>query len=358
MDELYCFGCGIKLQDQDENKDGYVHPNALKRDIILCQRCFKLQHYGKLKEAKVVDEPLKLIANDAKENDVIVLVIDSLLINCPITFDLTNLKKYKSIFVVASRYDLYKSFISKDKIYEFLDNYFKKTNLNIIDIFIIDNNIDYIFDKLDNYSIGKNVYIIGQENAGKTTFINEILKNIANEKTNFLTNSKYPGTTLDLVKINLTDTTYLVDSPGIKSKGNIINFLDFKLIKKINSDKKIQASTYQLSNLQTIFVSSFIKIDISCKYKQGFTFYFPSCLKLNRYKTINALESIKNEITYLKVKDENIDYDKLKSKVFILDNKSYYDIIIEGLGFIRAKNSKIVISTYDGVNIFKRKSII
>ena len=37
MEELYCIGCGIKLQCEDDTKEGYVNPNAMSRSFVLCK---------------------------------------------------------------------------------------------------------------------------------------------------------------------------------------------------------------------------------------------------------------------------------------------------------------------------------
>ena len=39
---MKCIGCGAILQNMDPTMDGYT-PNL---DNKLCQRCFKIQHYG------------------------------------------------------------------------------------------------------------------------------------------------------------------------------------------------------------------------------------------------------------------------------------------------------------------------
>ena len=40
-----CLGCGVILQDSNNNKEGYV--DTLDKDI--CERCFKLKYYGEYK---------------------------------------------------------------------------------------------------------------------------------------------------------------------------------------------------------------------------------------------------------------------------------------------------------------------
>ena len=38
----YCKGCGVLLQNEDENALGYV-PTL---DASYCQRCYRIRHYG------------------------------------------------------------------------------------------------------------------------------------------------------------------------------------------------------------------------------------------------------------------------------------------------------------------------
>lgn len=40
-----CSGCGVLLQNDNINKEGYV--DDLNKDI--CERCFKLKYYGEYK---------------------------------------------------------------------------------------------------------------------------------------------------------------------------------------------------------------------------------------------------------------------------------------------------------------------
>ena len=43
---IRCFGCGCELQNHDPLQTGYT-PKILDGDgTVLCQRCYRLQHYG------------------------------------------------------------------------------------------------------------------------------------------------------------------------------------------------------------------------------------------------------------------------------------------------------------------------
>lgn len=359
MEELYCIGCGIKLQDEDENKEGYVNKNALKRDFILCKRCYQLKHYGKFIKSNEVKNSITLLHENATKDDLIVLICDVALALTPLNKTLLELNSYKNVIMVANRYDLYKDYLSLDKCHNFLIKNAKENKINFKDIFIINDNIEEIFDYLDNNSINKNIYLIGLENAGKTTFLNKILEKVAHEKTNLLTNSKYPGTTIDLIKINLTDNTYLIDTPGLRSKGNYLNHLSLDFIKKFVSNYKIKASAYQLNENQSLIISNIIKFDFISGEKQTIIFYGPNCLELLRCKTINSNKTFNNQINTLKLKEDSItNISKLEKKVIKIITPYKIDLIIEGIGFICLSKGLYNIYTLKGVNILTRKAMI
>ena len=55
---------------------------------------------------------------------------------------------------------------------------------------------------IEEYREGKDVYIVGCTNVGKSTFINRIIKEVTGEG-DVITTSHFPGTTLDMIEIPL-----------------------------------------------------------------------------------------------------------------------------------------------------------
>ena len=356
MEELYCIGCGIKLQCDDETKEGFVHPNALNKEFILCKRCFQLKHYGKFVESKLVKNSIDLVLNSAAKDDMIVLIVDCVLNYTPLISILNKLKKFKNIIVVANRYDLYESYFKKNKIMEFLKSEFKKCQFNVNKIFIIDNNIENIFEYIEQYCVQHNCYLVGLENAGKTTFVNLLLKNIVHEQKNFLVQSKYPGTTIDLIKIPINNKSNLIDTPGIKSDGNILHYLEKDLISKLYLDKKIKQSMYQLNDKQTLLISNLIRFDFVFGNKQTIIFYGSEQLEILRCKTLNVLKTFKNHEKYLSLKNNlKVEFKKTTFENSENENK---EIVIEGLGFIKVGTGIFDIYTLKNVHVYIRNSIL
>ena len=56
-----CSGCGVLLQNDNINKEGYV--DDLNKDI--CERCFKLKYYGEYKEVTLDNKDYQNILNSS-----------------------------------------------------------------------------------------------------------------------------------------------------------------------------------------------------------------------------------------------------------------------------------------------------
>lgn len=358
MEELLCIGCGIKLQCEDENAEGYVNPNAFNRSFILCKRCYQLKHYGRFVESSMVKNTINLIHQSTKKDDLIVLISDVAFVDTPLIKTLKELNSFENVVLVCNRYDLYKDYISVQKLSNFIKREINKSQINFKKFFIINDNFDEIFDYLSESSIKHDIYLVGLENAGKTTFLNNILKRIANERDNFLTDSKYPGTTVDLIKIPLDEDSFFVDSPGIRSKGNILHFVDLNFIKRLNGDNKIKSTIFQINSGQSLIVSNLVKLDIIEAERQSVVFYGSSLLELMRCKYENSKKTFNNNLKTLKFKTSKVcDLSTLEMKSFKINNGKT-DIVIEGLGFFTVTNGSYNIYVPKGVNIYLRAAMI
>ena len=53
-EDLYCIGCGAKIQTDDPTERGYTPAAALQKGLdsgqVYCQRCFRLRHYNQMEK--------------------------------------------------------------------------------------------------------------------------------------------------------------------------------------------------------------------------------------------------------------------------------------------------------------------
>lgn len=319
-----CNGCGTFLQATNSNLEGYT--NNINND--LCERCFRIKNYN---EYKVIEKDNIEFTNILKniKDDLVVLLVD--LFNIP--QDLSEITKYinGNILLVLTKKDIFSYKINDEKFLAY--NY----GIKYIDSLVVSSNKNYNFDllyeKINKYKKSNNVYIVGYTNSGKSTLINKFIHNYSDNKVN-ITTSNLPSTTLNTLEIVVNDSLTLIDTPGILDNDNIINNIDVNLIKKIIPRNEIKPITYQIHSKQYIYVEDIIKIESS---DNNLTLYFSNELNIDR-----------------KYKDDN---ELLIEKTIRV--KKNQDIVINGLGFIKATNDEVIKinSKYDCL-IYTRDSLI
>lgn len=328
-----CNGCGAILQTEFPEEIGYVRKENLEKSE-LCERCFRIRHYGDYKVvAKTNEDYLKIIEEINKTKDLVVLVVDVFSIN-------NSLEKLSTlltnpILLVLSKRDILPKGIYEQKILDYMD----KFSLNIVDKIFISSKKSYQFDELfsmiHQYKTSNKVYVVGYTNAGKSTMINKLLYHYSDSKTE-ITTSILPSTTLDTLEIALDEGLILVDTPGLLEEGNLMNTVSGKELKRIVPAKEIKPITYQIKNKQYLVIDKYAYIE--CLDATNVTLFFAGTLQIERIFQPRDTSSYQKHTLFVKAKQ---------------------DIMILGLGFIKvSKTCHINIYTLKGVNVFIRDSLI
>ncbi len=330
-----CSGCGVLLQDENVLQEGYT--TSLENDI--CQRCFRMKNYGEYQMiAKSNEEYLSILKSVGETKDLVLYITDLLNVDKDIE-EVRKLIPNKMILVLNKKDALPKS-VKEEKLIE----YFKNMNLNFEEIIVVsvnkNYNIDYLLKRIKYYQTTKNVYAIGHTNAGKSSLINKLIKNYS-DKTQELTMSPLPSTTLSTITIEINDYLTLIDTPGLIDTGSILNIVDTKMVKKISPVKEIKPKTYQIRKNQSIIIEDFLRIDYVDGVRNSFTLYISNDLKVKRLLNSSNKDMLKNlnKTTY------QVKYGE--------------DLVVSGLGFIKMVD-KCEIDVYIDKNVdtFLRKNLI
>lgn len=369
-DELRCYGCGNVLQCEDENKQGYVPTKILEsRDNILCQRCFKLQHYNTNSEVELAnDEFVAILKNVGKHDALIVYVLDLFAFESSIIPALPEYINNKQVLILANKRDLIPSSIKDTKLINWIRKRLKQLGItNIIDILISSGetnyHIDEILDKFDELRKKKDVYIIGNSNVGKSTFINSLLKCYSNNTQNLITTSCFPGTTLNVINIPLDAKSYIYDTPGIITKNSMYYAIEPKLLKYILPKKEVKATTFQLKNNQTLLLGGLATFSFKEGADTNFTGYFSNYINIIRCKyekkntTFNNL--LKNNNIHPTSKNIT-SHNDLKTVTLNITQKGKIDVVICGYGWFsfEANNQVIELEVPSCCNILIREAMI
>lgn len=321
-----CIGCGVVLQDKDKNLDGYVE----NIDHMICERCFMIKNYGRSKDINKSNVDYMKIINNIKGNDLVVYVSSILTVN------LDYLDRFKNVILVLTKRDIIPKSVKDMKIITYLKNRYK----NIIDIVIVSAykkyNLDILYNDLLEYGKNKKIYFVGITNSGKSSLINEMIKSY-NGTNGMITTSNYPSTTLGIVEVKIGELV-ISDTPGLIVRDSIVNYLDNKDIKMINSKKEIKPVTFQIKGSGVILINDILRVEYETDIS-SMTFYMSNNLTI---KSISKNNPRLNDSEYIE-----------------LDISDNQDIVIEDVGFIKCTNKlKARVLYRDKISVRIRDNLI
>lgn len=367
-EDLYCIGCGAKIQYTDKDALGYTPKAAivkgLEEEQLYCQRCFRLRHYNEIADVSLSDDDFLRLLNEIRNQDALIVnVVDIFDFNGSLIPGLHRFVGDNEVLMVGNKIDLLPKSTNLKKLGSWLMQSAHAAGLRPKDVALCSAtnaaSIEQLLAKIEKLRRGKDVYVVGVTNVGKSSIINGIIKQTAGA-TNVITTSRFPGTTLDKIEIPLADGHFLVDTPGIIHRHQMAHLLNSNELKIITPTKEIKARTYQLNDGQTLFVGGLARFDITTAQKEGVVAYFSNQLEIHRRKTEGAHEFYQKHLGELltpPTSDRAELLPPLKPHTFKVTEKS--DIVYSGLGFITVKGpAQITAYAPEGISVLVRKAII
>lgn len=368
-EELYCIGCGAKLQSDNEELPGYVPASALKKytendesDSLYCKRCFRLRHYNEVSDVSIDnDEFTNLLSKIGSKNALVVNVVDIFNLSGSIIPGLHRFVGDNPILLVGNKADLLPKSFNLNKLKNRLQAGAKQLGLHPIDVELVSSkklsNIDHLLQKIVKYHHHKDVYVVGTTNVGKSTLINAIIKARSDYK-DVITTSSFPGTTLNEIHISLEDGTDLIDTPGIIRDDQISGLLNKKDQKYLSPQSEIHPKIFQLKDQQTLFIGGLARLDFVKGKPGSFIAFVENHLIVHRTKLENADDFYKKQLGNLLTppqSDEKIP--PLVGKTF--STKEQSDIVFSGLGWVVVPaNVEVTAYLPKGYSAEIRKSIV
>ena len=363
-EKIRCFGCGAIIQSEDEKKIGFILKNALNNEKVLCKRCFRLKNYHELQKTNLTsDDFLNILQKIGDQNCLVVYLIDLFDYNGSLINGLPRHLNNNDILVVGNKRDILPKSLKDIKIEHWLRRQLKEIGIKPVDVILSSGvknyNLDLLIDKIDEYRHGRDVYIVGVTNVGKSSLINALLKHYGSGDDNLITTSEFPGTTLDLIEIPLDDQSYLYDSPGIINSHQMAHLVKDEDLKVIIPKSELRPINFQLNDQQSLYFGGLARMDFISGKHSSFTCYFPKLLKIHRTK-LEKSDSLYNRHLTLKPEIETVkDIKEMKVYDFKLPQHKV-DLVISGLGFISVNcpNAKVKIHVPKGIGVFIREALI
>ncbi|GAA4705889.1 ribosome biogenesis GTPase YqeH [Brevibacillus fulvus] len=366
--EQHCAGCGILLQTEDKAKPGYTPKSALEREVVICQRCFRIKHYNEVAPVAMDDDDFLRILNGIGATDsVVVMVVDLFDFNGSWLRGLPRFVGNNPILLVGNKVDLLPKNINLNRVRNWLQHEAKERGLRPADVLLVSAQkgigIEELLAKIGQLRKGRDVYIVGVTNVGKSTLMNRILHDYGAADME-ITTSPFPGTTLDKIEIPLEDGRSLYDTPGIINRDQIGHMVTPKDLRQLTPTSRINPKVYQLDSGQTLFLAGMARIDFVRGEHQPFVVYVANNLYIHRTKLANADEVFAKHHGELLAPPHNEEAQQLPPMVrhsFKIDPQGPTDLVISGLGWVSLQGKSpayVDVHAPKGVSVGMRKALI
>nr|WP_263325653.1 ribosome biogenesis GTPase YqeH [Neobacillus sp. Marseille-Q6967] len=364
--EYLCMGCGVKVQTENPAELGYAPPSAIEKENIICQRCFRLKNYNEVQDVSLTDDDfLKILNGIGRTDALIVMLVDIFDFNGSWLPGLHRFVGDNKILLVGNKVDLLPKSVKHHKLVNWMKLQAKELGLRPEEVFLISAakgiNVKETTAVIDEMRNGKDVYVVGSTNVGKSTFINRIIKEITGEG-DIITTSHFPGTTLDVIKIPLDDGKALIDTPGIINHHQMAHYIDKRDLKFITPKKEIKPKVFQLNEGQTLFFGGLARFDFISGGRTSFVCHVSNDLNIHRTKTENADELYEKHVGEMLTpprKEDIESFPELVRHEFMI-KEAKTDIVFSGLGWVTVNEPGVKVAAYvpKGVQTLLRKSLI
>jgi hypothetical protein len=363
-----CAGCGAKLQTEDAARPGYLPESALNREPAVCQRCFRIKHYNEVTSVAVDhDDFLRLLTGIGQTKCLVVHIVDIFDFEGSLISGLQRFIGANPVVLAVNKMDLLPKNVNWNKILNWVQAQTKRAGLKAADIVLCSAKGNIGFDRLvetiGRHRSGRDVYVVGATNVGKSTMINRLIQDYSDLDAE-LTTSRYPGTTLDAIRIPLDDGKHIVDTPGIVYPYRLTEIAPRRSLQTILPDKPLKPVVYQLNEGQTLFFGALARFDFLRGERQSFTCYAANALKIHRTKLERANELYEEHKGGLLSPPSAAELDSLPRWTrhqFRIAPGARQDVAISGLGWIKVNGQAgALVDVYapQGVRVVLRNSLI
>jgi ribosome biogenesis GTPase YqeH len=364
----HCAGCGVLLQTEEKGKLGFIPAEAMQKEPLICQRCYRIKHYNESSSITLQqDDFLKLLGHVGQTKALVVKILDIFDFEGSMISGFARFVGTNPVLLVVNKIDLLPKVTNANKIINWVQRRAKEENLKVVDIVLCSAKKNIGFDRVitavQEYRGSMDVYVVGATNVGKSTLINRLISDYSDLESE-LTTSQYPGTTLDLVKIPLDDGRFIVDTPGIVHTHRLTEVVKKRDLARIMPDKPLKPMVFQLNEAQTLFFGALARFDFIKGDHQSFTCYTSNAIQIHRTKLERADELYEEHKGVMLAPPNQADLDELPKLVkhpLHIPKGKQMDVLISGLGWIKVNSlagAQLAVHAPKGIKVITRESLI
>ncbi|WP_297596837.1 ribosome biogenesis GTPase YqeH [uncultured Cetobacterium sp.] len=342
-----CIGCGIELQGENPNFNGYLPTSVLEGPSkeLLCQRCFKIKNYGQYIPTKMSKEDYKNeVRKSLKEADVAIPVFDIIDFEGSFNDEILDILREMDSIVVINKLDLIPDQKHPSEVADWVKKRLAEEGVAPLDIAIVSSKNGYgingIFKKVKHfYPDGATALVLGVTNVGKSSIINKLIG------AKRVTVSKFPGTTLKSVKTEIPFSKItLIDTPGLIPEGRFSDFVCQECNQTLIPANEISRKTYKVQKDRVILIGGMIQVKVlnDDDLKPIFALYASKDVTFHETNIEKAKELLeKADFITPPCSKCKADFDKIEKSTVEYTVETGEELVFKGLGWISVKRGPL-----------------
>jgi ribosome biogenesis GTPase YqeH len=365
---MQCSGCGIALQTEQAQQPGYLPAQALLREPLICQRCFRIRHYNELATVSLNDsEFTKILGQIAEREALVVYLLDLFDFEGSIISGLRRFVGHNPVLVAVNKIDLLPKNVNRNRVMNWVRRQLKEHGIKAEHIILCSarKNIGFerLLESVSTLRGRRDVYIVGATNVGKSTLINRLIKDHSDLQAE-LTTSRYPGTTLNTVRIPLADGRSIIDTPGIVHPFRLTEVVEATTLQQIMPETTLKPMVYQLDEQQTLFFGALARFDFVKGAHQSFTCFIAPGVHIHRTKLERADELYaehKGQLLAPPSSEQLVKLPPWTRHSLRIPKGVALDVVISGLGWIQVNSEAgALLEVYapKGIRVVLREAMI
>lgn len=342
---IRCHGCGAILQTESKKKPGFISKSVVENGIPripYCNSCYeKMLALNSDEPKKAIDKNiLKVLKNAVATDALIIWVVDTFGFNGILNSDIAKKIKKLNVVVFGTKKDLFKNSDNNETLTRFIDERFSEYGINPLWIQLLgkEDTVDTkaILKKLHDLRKGHDVYIFGNIDSGKNTFVDKLLQNYENKTKWPINTEKYEDTDLTVMEIPLTNSSFMYVLPDLENLSSVVSKVEKDVLRTISPKKEVEMRRYFLGDGSAILVGGLANLSV---IKGHHTMYRVFCSEKVETKVLSNeksdayfMRNVKRKHNLKPVSKHFTSFDDFDMFEIDLPNDELrHDIAIEGL---------------------------
>ena len=347
---MRCYCCGAVLQCRKKSENGFIEKALLESEdaenrVLYCHNCYekmKAINTGMLESD--TDEEILKILNDAVATDaLLVWVVDLFQFNGTLNPDVVKKAKKLNTVVLGTKFDLFPRRVKQETMVQFIKDRFNEVGINPIGIAVFGNTEDMdpvkFLKKMDELRKGHDVYMIGSLASGKTFIINRMLKGYTNKSKRTIATEEYPGTSVKVLEIPLSNSSFFYELPGFSLNTSVLGKVEKEVKAIITPKKEIKMHRMVMNAGDAMCVGSLAAFTLVKGRPTTFHFYGAEGNEVRRVNEKKLDRFLRENVVKRSVQPVSERYSAFTDyDVFEYDMEKdglEHDIAVTGLGWMR-----------------------